>query len=971
MILNHVKAISLGAQVQTVRGHHPFVLDDPAMMWLVLSGSAEVLGSVTENGFPVGARRAVCRAAVGDAIFAMTDNLPDPCERLIVLAIEDLSLLGIPTARMEEICSAVGVDVCVAVEGWVRKLSAFLAEGTTPASAERISDAGELTLEGDQAVRGARDTVAWVRLDEGKVCLMGLQEFDVGPGPARFPLGGEIWLRACEPSRLRIVNTEDLGGHDEILSAIRFLHTIFLKRLRLRNTAEQQNELARLEEREAIQRRYASSALDTMAAVLNPRPVIQQRETPVLSAMALVGEALGIEIKPPPKSADRDRFDDPVAAIARASRVRHRKVLLRGAWWKTDCGPLLAYRADGRCPVAVLRGRGGGYDIIDPQTRERIRVNDRTAGVLAPEAVTIYRRLPDSLREPLQLVRFLLRGKSTDLLFLLAMATLATLIGMLTPLATALVMDTAIPGADKRLLVELGLALLAAAFGAAVFQVAQGFVSIRMATSSAALAQPAVWDRLLSLRVSFFNRFTRGDLLDRVTAVSQVSKELNGVTIQSILAALMSLLNLGLLAYFSMRLATIAVGLAIAVAAVTIVGGYFINRHVRLLMDLRGTFFGLVVQMVNSVSKIRVAGAQRRAFTKWVNGYTEQLKVLLRAQAVEDYVIVFNQAVPAISTVLLFWIAVELLLGPGPGDGAAPMSIGIFLAFYTAMGLFLSGATSLSITLVATMETLTQGKRIQPILQAEQEVDESKVDPGRLVGGLSTSHVDFRYSEGGRRILDDLTLYADPGEFIALVGPSGSGKSTIFKLLLGFETPQSGTVMYDGQDLRSLDTTAVRRQLGVVLQSGQITAGSILDNIGAGAQITLDDAWEAAADSGLADDIQAMPMGFHTIVSEGGTNFSGGQRQRLMIARALVRKPRILLMDEATSAVDNKTQAIITESLERRKVTRILIAHRFSTIRHANRIYVLDRGRVVEEGRFDQLAEGNALFASMMARQMA
>ena len=204
-----------------------------------------------------------------------------------------------------------------------------------------------------------------------------------------------------------------------------------------------------------------------------------------------------------------------------------------------------------------------------------------------------------------------------------------------------------------------------------------------------------------------------------------------------------------------------------------------------------------------------------------------------------------------------------------------------------------------------------------------------------------------------------------------MVGPSGSGKSTIFKLLLGFETPESGTVSYDGQDLRSLDTIAVRRQLGVVLQSGRIAAGSILDNIGAGAQITLDDAWAAAADAGLADDIQAMPMGFHTVVSEGGTNFSGGQRQRLLIARALVHEPRILLMDEATSAVDNKTQAIIAESLKRRKVTRLVIAHRFSTIRQADRIYVLDRGRVVEVGTYEELAGGNALFTSMMARQMA
>jgi ABC-type bacteriocin/lantibiotic exporter with double-glycine peptidase domain len=218
-------------------------------------------------------------------------------------------------------------------------------------------------------------------------------------------------------------------------------------------------------------------------------------------------------------------------------------------------------------------------------------------------------------------------------------------------------------------------------------------------------------------------------------------------------------------------------------------------------------------------------------------------------------------------------------------------------------------------------------------------------------------------------ILDGVSLTVEPGEFVALVGPSGSGKSTLFRLLLGFDTPEVGAVYFDGQDMAGLDLNALRRQLGVVLQTSRLMSASIFENIASSARITMEEAWEAAAMAGLADDILAMPMGMHTVVSEGGTNLSGGQRQRLLIARALALRPRILLFDEATSALDNRTQAIVSESLERLRVTRIVVAHRLSTIRHADRIYVLEKGRLIQQGNFDQLTATPGLFSQLVKRQ--
>jgi len=298
------------------------------------------------------------------------------------------------------------------------------------------------------------------------------------------------------------------------------------------------------------------------------------------------------------------------------------------------------------------------------------------------------------------------------------------------------------------------------------------------------------------------------------------------------------------------------------------------------------------------------------------------------------------------------------------------LTTGVFLAFNVAFGTFIGAITRLSNTVSDVMAIMILRERALPILQAKPEVNERRADPGDLDGRVELDHVVFRYREDGPVILDQVDLRVEPGQFVALVGPSGSGKSTLLRLLLGFESPQSGAVFFDGQDLAGLDVHAVRRQLGVVLQNGKISSGSVFENIVSGTRLTLDDAWEAARAAGFAAEIEAMPMGMHTIISEGGTNLSGGQRQRLLIARALVHRPGILLLDEATSALDNRTQAVVGESLNRLRVTRIVIAHRLSTVRTADRIFVIDSGRIAEQGSFDELAANDGLFARLMARQM-
>jgi NHLM bacteriocin system ABC transporter ATP-binding protein len=491
---------------------------------------------------------------------------------------------------------------------------------------------------------------------------------------------------------------------------------------------------------------------------------------------------------------------------------------------------------------------------------------------------------------------------------------------------------------------------------------------LRVETAADAATQSAVWDRLLNLQVAFFRRFSTGDLQSRVTAVSQIRAYLGGTTARTLFSGVILLLNLALLLYYSPRLTLLAVAVAALSAAVTVVSGVMILRIARVILELKGRFFGFMVQLVNGVAKLRVAAAEERAFSRWARDYTQLLKLELRQRRIQDTVRAINIAVSMLSAILLFSFAAMLIRKT---DGGAGLTTGVFLAFNVAYGTFIGAVTRLSNTVTAVLAIAILRERARPILEAVPEVGERKADPGRLRGRFELDHVSFRYRDDGPVILDDVSLRVDPGQFVALVGPSGSGKSTLFRLLLGFETPRSGSVFFDGQDLAGLDVHAVRRQLGVVLQNGRITSGSIFENIVTGTRLSLNDAWEAARAAGFAAEIEAMPMGMHTIISEGGTNLSGGQRQRLLLTRALVHRPKVLLLDEATSALDNKTQAIVSESLNRLDVTRVVIAHRLSTVRSADRIYVVEAGRVVEEGAFDELAAQQGLFARLMARQLA
>lgn len=746
----------------------------------------------------------------------------------------------------------------------------------------------------------------------------------------------------------------------------------FFQRLTQLEAYKQAQALDQLQQRTVLNHQAAELALEGLANVIDPRPTdspILPGESALLVAAGAVGKQLGISIQAPVASENWQSQTEPIEAIARASHIRVRRISLGTDWWTHDQGPLLGYLQLGDRPVALLPLKSGHYRLFDPEAQTSSPMSDRLATQLSPIAYTFYRSFPHHILSIWEIVRLTSQGLENALFKLLWVGVIATLVGMFTPVATGFLIDQTIPNANQRVLLQVGFGLFSASLGVAIFQLAQRQILLNLQTTTDLAIQSAVWDRLLKLKLSFFRQYSIGDLKNRVAAIGHIRALLSGATLPTLFTSLFSLLNVLLLFFYSANLAWIAIIIAGVALLVNNTIRLMARQQLRALQALEGDLFGTVVQIIGGIAKLRVAGAEHRAFAYWAQHYRQQLALVVSTQFLEDCLTVFNTVLPTLSSILFFWFTIDLITSSS--IQSTGLSTGAFLGFNAAFGTFIAGVTSLSDRLFNMVQASILWERTRPILVAQLEVDESNADPGQLSGHLQLDRVTFRYRPNGPLILDRITLRAAPGEFIALVGPSGSGKSTIIRLVLGFETPQHGTIYYDGQDLSKLDLRAVRRQLGVVLQNGRINSASLLENIAAGALITLDEAWDAAKRAGFAEDIQAMPMGMHTIISEGGSNLSGGQRQRLLIARALVLNPKILILDEATSALDNLTQAVISHHLEQLQMTRIAIAHRLSTIRNADRIYVLDHGSIVQQGTFEQLVDQPGIFQKMMMRQIA
>ncbi|MGW4161905.1 NHLP bacteriocin export ABC transporter permease/ATPase subunit [Streptomyces sp. NPDC004788] len=653
---------------------------------------------------------------------------------------------------------------------------------------------------------------------------------------------------------------------------------------------------------------------------------------------------------------------DPVERIALAFRVRTREVGLRGRWWRENCGPLVGRREHDGAPVALL-WRRGGYVAVAPGGGHRERVDEDSEGAYERQAVMFYRPLPEGPIGLPRLLRFSTRGTRQELRALLLGGLVSMVLGAAVPAATGRVLGEYVPAAENDLIVQTAVALVAAAVVAAAFGLLQSVALLRLEGRIEATLQPAVWDRLLRLPATFFTGRSTGELANAALGIGAVRRMLAGVAPVCLQAATVGTMNVVVLLVLSPSLAVVALALLIVVGAVFLGFGLWQLRYQRRLVELNSRLDNQAFQTLRGLPKLRVAAAESFAYAAWAREFARTRVLQQRAGRIQNTLTVLGAVCLPLCTLVMF----ALLAGPARGV----MSAAEFLTFSTALTMLLSAVTQVTGALLSVAAVLPVFEQVAPILRAAPEVRGGAARPGRLSGAVEARQLSYRYSDEGPLVLDGVDVRVGAGEFVAIVGASGCGKSTLLRLLIGFDRPTEGSVLYDGQDLAALDRAAVRRQCGVVLQHARPLSGSILDCLRGTEAFSLEDAWAALAMAGLAEDVQAMPMGLHTMLSDGGGTLSGGQRQRLMIAQALIRRPRILFLDEATSALDNEAQRVVIESTRALRATRIVIAHRLSTVMGADRVIAMADGRVVQQGTpAELLADPEGLFHELVRRQL-
>jgi NHLM bacteriocin system ABC transporter ATP-binding protein len=972
-------ALIQAGELQVLRLNQTFVIEGSENVWFIASGRIEIFMVQLEAGEATGPRTHFLSLEAGSLIFGMdfTKGEQDYCflltghegSELVQLRRDDLRRL----ARDHEYAAMISQ----LVDQWLEQLSASVSRDVRPLpKADEVLVGGKQVLLPRGKIARARRGIVWIQVMRGEALYLGMEGVSLtGEGVPVLPLSPDTWVESYDDNLLSCFSTPTAITQPTFWMGLALFHEVLCQCEFINKKLRIVDDFNRLRAREASGLRSRDTALREIASVLEPigegrdGTLLESSANPLVAACRIVGEACGIQIKVPP---DLHLVSDQVGAIAKASRFRCRAVALRGDWWETDHGSLLAYREGTRDPVAIVKTGPKSYELADSRTPDRIPITPEVAATLAHFAISFYAPLPETKLGAWDLIRFGLRDSHSDLRTILLMGVLVGLLGMVTPYFSGQIFDSIIPSADRSQLTQFAIGLFAAALATFAFELTRSIAVLRLTGKMDYSVQAGVWDRLLNLPSTFFREYTAGDLTDRALGVEQIRQAISQSGTQAIVGAISAVITGLFLLSYNLQMAAIAFVL-VAIGVLLPCSINFLQLHnQRRMFRMRGLITGLVLQLISGVAKIRVSGAEDSVFREWTRKFSAQKRLAFRVGFLANIIQVFGRVFPVIATAIIFFAYGWLRDQATANHDKFGMTTGQFVAFNGVFMNVLSSMLALSGVVLELLIIFPLFQRLRPVIESQPEIDEAKSHPGELSGEVEVYHLSFRYTPDGPLILKDVSLLIRPGEFVALVGGSGSGKSTLLRLLLGFEKPESGAILYDSQELSSLDLREVRRQIGVVLQSSKLMPTDIFRNIiGSYTTLTLNDAWEAARMAGLDRDIKNMPMGMNTVVSEGGGTFSGGQRQRLMVARALVNRPRIVFFDEATSAMDNETQRTVTESLDAMQATRIVIAHRLSTIINADRIFVLQYGELVQSGSYTELMNQAGPFADLARRQLA
>ena len=607
----------------------------------------------------------------------------------------------------------------------------------------------------------------------------------------------------------------------------------------------------------------------------------------------------------------------------------------------------------------------GGVRIVDPATGPRDVPLDQFGKAFTGVAIELVptERFTKIKAEKGRLVRYWNELMSEKGLFsrVIVMSLALRLVALVLPLTTGMIIDAVVPRSDYHLLYVL----LAAIGGMTLFnlitEIVRTHLLLHLRIALDTKMTLGFLDHMVSLPFAFFQRRSTGDLMMRVDSNGTVREVVTSKSMSAFIDGAFVILYAAIIFYVNPTLGLITIVMSAAEAAVFLCARPTFQRLLAADLDKQAKAHSYMVQMLGGMETLKCAGAERMGVEKWSNLYTDELNVKMRRARASAWVDGIRGAIASAGPMLILVIGATAVM-------RGEMQIGMMLAM-NSLASSLFGPLSQLVSSALELQ-LVKGHmdRIDDVLQTKLEQDrDAATTPPRLRGAVSVKNVSFKYGEQAPLVVQDVTLDIAPGMSVALVGPSGSGKSTLLNLLSGLYQPVSGEITYDTRSLKDMDLRAVRQQIGIVPQHPFIFGGTIRENVALTAPgATLDRIQSACKTACLHDDITEMPMTYDTVVSDGGGSLSGGQRQRVAIARAVIRNPSLMLLDEATSALDNSTEKRVIAALERQRCTRITVAHRLSTVRNADLIVVMDKGRIVEQGTHDQLVNKGGLYTKLI-----
>ncbi|MBR0413074.1 MAG: NHLP bacteriocin export ABC transporter permease/ATPase subunit [Eubacterium sp.] len=664
-------------------------------------------------------------------------------------------------------------------------------------------------------------------------------------------------------------------------------------------------------------------------------------------------------IKPQEIPLDIKDIEDQIDFFLRPNGIMKREVTLSGKWYRDGIGPLLATTTDGRI-IALIPCKISGYKYFDYDSGKYVKINKRNYTKISPEAVCFYKPFPLRKLTSSDLFKYFLSTVSGADWIMIIVATLAaSLVGTVVTYANSVIFGKVLDLGEMTVFIAAFVMLIGVSLSQLMINVIKSLVTSRINTKMSVSVESAAMMRILSLPATFFKQFSSGDLANRLNQIKIVCSSISSILFTSGLTTLFSLIYFIQIFKYAPSLVVPAVIVIVVTVAIFIVVSLLLIKNFNRTLAAESKASGFVFSLLSGIEKIKLTGAEKRSFAKWAKLYKDAAGWKYNPPLAVKLINAIIIAVNTIGTIAIYYSAY-----------ASNVNLSEYMAFSVAYGMVSGTFMMLTSSSTELSQIKPSIELIRPIMETEPEIASDKNVITRMSGGIELSNIYFRYSENMPLVIDGLSLKISAGQYVAIVGSTGCGKSTLMRLMLGFETPQKGAVYYDGKDLSTIDLKSLRRNIGTVMQNGKLFSGDIYSNIVISApQLSIDEAWEAAEMAGVAEDIRNMPMGMHTIISEGSGGISGGQRQRIMIARAIAAKPKILMFDEATSALDNITQKHVSDSLDNLRCTRIVIAHRLSTIQNCDRIIVLDKGKIVEDGKYDELIEKGGIFAELVDRQ--